>query len=96
MIWGAVKFAPGGHATFFGFVNSFTHMAIYGYLVLIGACPKLKRNFSWFRTFHSIMTVSENQPTKSKQFDKVVHLQAAEIITVLLHASQLVGHNTFN
>ncbi|CRL01336.1 CLUMA_CG014283, isoform A, partial [Clunio marinus] len=32
MIWGAVKFVPGGHATFFAFINTFVHSITYGYL----------------------------------------------------------------
>lgn len=32
--WGCVKFMPGGHGTFIGFVNSFVHIPMYAYYML--------------------------------------------------------------
>lgn len=32
--WGCVKYMPGGHGTFIGFVNSFVHIPMYLYYML--------------------------------------------------------------
>lgn len=58
MIWFIVKFVPGGHATFFGLVNSFSHIIMYSYLIAIGTFPKLKHNIPWFRQFRIVLSVS--------------------------------------
>lgn len=48
----------GGHGTFFGFVNSFSHSIMYSYLFLIGVFPKLKQNIPWFRPFRIALSVN--------------------------------------
>lgn len=58
MIWFIVKFVPGGHATFFGFVNSFSHIIMYSYLLSIGTFSNLKQNIPWFRKFRILLGVS--------------------------------------
>jgi elongation of very long chain fatty acids protein 7 len=56
-VWWGVKFLPGGHATFFGFLNTFVHIVIYSYLVVIAAFPKVKPYFGWWKTFLPIFQV---------------------------------------
>lgn len=56
-VWWGVKFLPGGHSTFFGFLNAFVHMVIYSYLVIVGAFPKAKPYFGWWKTFLPIFQV---------------------------------------
>ena len=58
-VWWGVKFLPGGHATFFGFLNAFVHVVIYSYLVLTTSFPKIKPYFGWWKTFMPIFQVAQ-------------------------------------
>ena len=42
-----MKFVPGGHATFFGFLNSFVHVPMYLYYFLAAFGPKMQKYLFW-------------------------------------------------
>ncbi|XP_053687549.1 elongation of very long chain fatty acids protein 4-like [Sabethes cyaneus] len=45
--WSGVKWFPGGHAVFMGFLNSFVHVVMYYYYFLTSVSPKYKGNVWW-------------------------------------------------
>ncbi|XP_042231586.1 elongation of very long chain fatty acids protein AAEL008004-like isoform X2 [Homarus americanus] len=46
-VWFGVKFTPGGHSTFFGFINSFVHIVMYVYYMLAALGPRYRRYIWW-------------------------------------------------
>ncbi|XP_052860218.1 elongation of very long chain fatty acids protein 7-like [Anopheles cruzii] len=47
LIWSGVKWFPGGHGVFMGFINSFVHVVMYFYYFLTSVSPKYKGNLWW-------------------------------------------------
>uniref|UniRef100_A0A182UI04 Elongation of very long chain fatty acids protein n=1 Tax=Anopheles melas TaxID=34690 RepID=A0A182UI04_9DIPT len=47
LVWSGVKWFPGGHGVFMGFINSFVHVVMYAYYFLTSANPKYKNNLWW-------------------------------------------------
>ena len=45
--WWGMKFVPGGHATFFGLLNSFVHVVMYSYYLLAAMGPKYQKYLWW-------------------------------------------------
>lgn len=50
LIWLAVNYYPGGHAMFFGLINSITHMIVLAYFVAVTALPGLKKYTTWWKS----------------------------------------------
>lgn len=46
-VWWGVKFTPGGHSTFFAFVNSLVHIVMYFYYALAAIGPSMNRYLWW-------------------------------------------------
>lgn len=46
-VWFGVKFTPGGHSTFFGFLNTFVHIVMYTYYMLSAFGPKVQKYLWW-------------------------------------------------
>ncbi|CRK92336.1 CLUMA_CG005853, isoform A, partial [Clunio marinus] len=59
MVWGHIKFFPGGHATFFGFANSFSHIILYSYLIVTSLMPEIKKSFPWLRQLCTVLAATE-------------------------------------
>lgn len=49
-VWFGVKFSPGGHSSFFGFLNTFVHIWMYSYYFLSALGPKVQR-FLWWKKY---------------------------------------------
>ncbi|KAK0176762.1 hypothetical protein PV328_000867 [Microctonus aethiopoides] len=45
--WIGLKFVGGGHSTFFGLLNTFVHVIMYGYYFLAGLGPKMQPYLWW-------------------------------------------------
>ncbi|XP_044267409.1 elongation of very long chain fatty acids protein [Tribolium madens] len=45
--WGVVKYMPGGHAIFIGFINSFVHIIMYTYYLLAAMGPQFQKYLWW-------------------------------------------------
>ncbi|XP_015782889.1 elongation of very long chain fatty acids protein AAEL008004 [Tetranychus urticae] len=52
-VWWGAKFVPGGHATFFGFVNSIVHVIMYTYYGLAAIGPVMKP-YLWWKKYLTI------------------------------------------
>ncbi|KAF4516754.1 hypothetical protein B566_EDAN004593 [Ephemera danica] len=47
LAWGGVKYLPGGHGTFLGFINTFVHVVMYAYYLITALYPQYKKNIWW-------------------------------------------------
>lgn len=46
-VWWGVKFTPGGHSSFFGFVNTGVHIVMYTYYMLAAMGPQMQKYLWW-------------------------------------------------
>jgi elongation of very long chain fatty acids protein 7 len=46
-VWWGVKFLPGGHSTFFGFLNTGVHIVMYTYYMLAAMGPAVQKYLWW-------------------------------------------------
>ncbi|KAG5675221.1 hypothetical protein PVAND_005145 [Polypedilum vanderplanki] len=46
-VWWGVKFMPGGHSSFFGFLNTFVHIVMYTYYMLAAMGPEMQKYLWW-------------------------------------------------
>lgn len=58
-VWWGVKFVPSGHSTFFGFINTFVHVVIYTYFLIITLFPKSRSIFFWWKTFYPFFQIAQ-------------------------------------
>lgn len=56
-IWFGLKFTPGGHSTFFAFVNSFVHILMYVYYGLAAIGPQMTKYLWWKKYMTTIQMV---------------------------------------
>ena len=49
-VWFGVRFVPGGHATFFGMLNSFVHIWMYLYYGIAAMGPQYQK-FTWWKKY---------------------------------------------
>ncbi|CAN8027890.1 unnamed protein product [Ixodes persulcatus] len=56
-VWWGVKFTPGGHSTFFAFVNSFVHILMYFYYGLAAIGPNMAKYLWWKQHMTTIQMV---------------------------------------
>ncbi|GJQ76026.1 hypothetical protein Trydic_g18079 [Trypoxylus dichotomus] len=60
-VWMGLKFAPGGHSTFFALLNSFVHIVMYFYYMVAAMGPKYQRYIWWKKyltTFQMVQFVA--------------------------------------
>lgn len=46
-VWFGVKFTPGGHSSFFGFLNTLVHIVMYTYYLLAAMGPRMQKYLWW-------------------------------------------------
>ncbi|XP_003741351.1 elongation of very long chain fatty acids protein AAEL008004 [Galendromus occidentalis] len=56
-VWWGVKFTPGGHSTFFAFVNSLVHVLMYFYYGLAAIGPHMQKYLWWKQYMTSFQMV---------------------------------------
>ncbi|GFR06632.1 elongation of very long chain fatty acids protein AAEL008004 [Trichonephila clavata] len=56
-VWLGLKFTPGGHSTFFAFVNSFVHILMYFYYGLAALGPHVAKYLWWKKYMTTIQMV---------------------------------------
>lgn len=59
LVWIGVEYMPGGHATFFAFVNSFTRIILLGYFITVTVFPGVKLYVKWWRSAFNYIHVRE-------------------------------------
>ncbi|EEB17942.1 predicted protein [Pediculus humanus corporis] len=60
-VWLGLKFAPGGHSTFFAFLNTFVHIVMYFYYMVSAMGPKYQKYIWWKKyltTFQMVQFVA--------------------------------------
>lgn len=68
-----VKYIPGGHITFPGFLNTFVHIFLYGYYFLAGCGPEVQKYLGWKKYITKLQlvgipTTSFNAPNSNFYF----------------------------
>ncbi|CRK90395.1 CLUMA_CG004022, isoform A [Clunio marinus] len=53
-VWFGVKLQPGGHATFFGFLNSGVHIVMYAYYMLAAIGPQMQK-YLWWKKYLTLL-----------------------------------------
>lgn len=53
-VWWGAKFTPGGHSTFFAFINSFVHILMYFYYALAAIGPQMNK-FLWWKKYMTLV-----------------------------------------
>lgn len=53
-VWFGVKFTPGGHSTFFGFLNTAVHIVMYTYYFLAALGPQYQK-YLWWKKYLTIL-----------------------------------------
>lgn len=56
-VWFGVKFTPGGHSTFFGFLNTFVHIIMYAYYLVAALGPQYQRYLWWKKYLTALQMV---------------------------------------
>lgn len=60
-VWMGVKFAPGGHSTFFALLNTFVHIIMYFYYMVAAMGPQFQKYIWWKKyltTFQMVQTAT--------------------------------------
>lgn len=53
-VWWGVKFTPGGHSTFFGFINTGVHIVMYTYYMLAAMGPHMQK-YLWWKKYLTVL-----------------------------------------
>ncbi|XP_070506900.1 very long chain fatty acid elongase 7-like [Chironomus tepperi] len=53
-VWWGVKFMPGGHSTFFAFLNTFVHVVMYTYYMIAAIGPEMQK-YLWWKKYLTIL-----------------------------------------
>uniref|UniRef100_A0A0K8TP99 Elongation of very long chain fatty acids protein n=1 Tax=Tabanus bromius TaxID=304241 RepID=A0A0K8TP99_TABBR len=56
-VWMGMKFAPGGHSTFFAMLNSFVHIIMYFYYMVAAMGPRYQKYIWWKKYLTSFQMV---------------------------------------
>ncbi|KAG5883066.1 hypothetical protein JTB14_030441 [Gonioctena quinquepunctata] len=56
-VWFGVKFTPGGHSSFFGFLNTFVHIIMYSYYLLAALGPQYQKYLWWKKYLTTIQMI---------------------------------------
>jgi elongation of very long chain fatty acids protein 7 len=60
-VWFGVKFTPGGHSSFFGLLNTFVHIIMYGYYLVAALGPQYQKFLWWKKYLTGLQMVSFKQ-----------------------------------
>lgn len=60
-VWMGVKFAPGGHSTFFALLNTFVHIVMYFYYMVAAMGPQFQKYIWWKKYLTSMQMVSTDR-----------------------------------
>uniref|UniRef100_A0A6M2DY60 Elongation of very long chain fatty acids protein n=1 Tax=Xenopsylla cheopis TaxID=163159 RepID=A0A6M2DY60_XENCH len=56
-VWMGLKFAPGGHSTFFALLNTFVHIIMYSYYMVAAMGPKYAKYIWWKKYLTTLQMV---------------------------------------
>lgn len=57
-VWMGLKFAPGGHSTFFALLNTFVHIVMYFYYMIAAMGPEYQKYIWWKKYLTTFQMVS--------------------------------------
>jgi hypothetical protein len=57
-VWFGVRFTPGGHSTFFGFLNTFVHIVMYTYYLFSAMGPEYYK-YLWWKKYLTTLQMAQ-------------------------------------
>lgn len=75
LVWMGMKFAPGGHSTFFAMLNAFVHIVMYFYYMLAAMGPQMQKYLWWKKYLTAFQMVSG-----TAQIYKKIYVRIKKII----------------
>lgn len=66
-VWMGVKFAPGGHSTFFALLNAFVHIIMYFYYMVSAMGPKYQK-YIWWKKYLTVFQILQFVAIFTHQF----------------------------
>lgn len=76
-VWMGLKFAPGGHSTFFALLNTFVHIIMYFYYMVAAMGPEYQKYIWWKKYLTTLQMV--NLPNDNSNRD---------VLSAILRASE--------
>ncbi|KAH1003000.1 hypothetical protein HUJ05_010953 [Dendroctonus ponderosae] len=90
-VWFGVKFTPGGHSTFFGFLNTFVHVVMYSYYLVAALGERYQRYLWWKKYLTAIQMVSLCPRFYRQTFLLIAPVRPqVQFVLVMAHAFQLL------
>lgn len=71
-VWWGVKFTPGGHSSFFGFVNTGVHIVMYTYYMLAAMGPSVQK-YLWWKKYLTVMQMVQFIAVMAHAFQLLFH-----------------------
>lgn len=65
-VWMGMKFAPGGHSTFFAMLNAFVHIVMYFYYMIAAMGPKYQKYIWWKKYLTAFQMVCKRMTHKNR------------------------------
>ncbi|KAG5673959.1 hypothetical protein PVAND_003955 [Polypedilum vanderplanki] len=71
-VWWGVKFMPGGHSSFFGFINTFVHIIMYFYYMLAAMGPHMQK-YLWWKKYLTVLQMVQFVAVMIHAFQLLFH-----------------------
>jgi elongation of very long chain fatty acids protein 7 len=70
-VWMGMKFAPGGHSTFFALLNTFVHIVMYFYYMVAALGPKYQK-YIWWKKYLTAFQMAQFVAIFTHQFQLLI------------------------
>jgi elongation of very long chain fatty acids protein 7 len=84
-----MKFAPGGHSTFFAMLNAFVHIVMYFYYMIAAMGPEYQKYIWWKKYLTAFQMVSEQSEDSRATNNRIFHSQL-QFVAIFTHQFQLL------
>lgn len=89
-----MKFAPGGHSTFFAMLNAFVHIVMYFYYMISAMGPEYQKYIWWKKYLTGFQMVSlKNSWSKDGKLIKYLFRSQVQFVAIFTHQFQLLFTN---
>ena len=73
-VWPGARYVPGGHASFFGLLNTFVHIVMYFYYMMSAMGPQYQKYLWWKQHLTTLQMI---QIVACRKFNEVSFLHVA-------------------
>lgn len=92
-VWLGMKFAPGGHSTFFAMLNAFVHIVMYFYYMIAAMGPEYQKYIWWKKYLTAFQMVSYEVSIITGTLINAALLQQVQFVAIFTHQFQLLWTN---